>query len=245
MPLLRHGIDQPERLCPARIDGLAGQHQRHRLHRIDEMREARGAAEAGMQAEHHFGKAEARVVDRNPRLAGERDFEPAAEAEAVDHGDGRNLQAFEAVDHRMRAADRGLDGARIGRAAEFVDVGAGDEAGGLRRADDEPGRPLALQRGQHGIEFLDHVGRQRVGAGVFAIEQQPGDAVGVARQLEMPIGTVRIGLRPEFEHAIAENVHDFAVHGVPTPSRSAWRRPARRRCIRWRCRAWCRAASSR
>ena len=38
MPLLRHGIDQPERLCPARVDGLAGQHQRHRLHRIDQTR---------------------------------------------------------------------------------------------------------------------------------------------------------------------------------------------------------------
>ena len=62
-------------------------------------------------------------------LAGQRDFEPAAEAEAVDHGDRRNSQRFEPVDHRMGAADRGLDRARIGRAAELVDVGAGDEAG--------------------------------------------------------------------------------------------------------------------
>ena len=140
MPLLRHRIDQPERLGPARVDGLAGQHQRHRLHRIDQTREARGAAEAGMQAEHHLRKAKARAVDRNARLAGQRDFEAAAEAEAVDHGDRRNLQGFEAIDHRMRPADRGLDRARIGRAAKFVDVGAGDEAGFLRRADDQPGR---------------------------------------------------------------------------------------------------------
>ena len=62
-----------------------------------------------MQAEHHFGKAKARAVDRNARLAGERDLEAAAEAEAVDHGDGRNLQGFEAVDHRMGVADRDLD----------------------------------------------------------------------------------------------------------------------------------------
>ena len=190
------------------------------------------------------GKAEARAVDRDPRLAGERDFEAAAEAEAVDHGDARNFQVFEAVDHRMRPADGGLDGARIGGAAEFVDVGAGDEAGRLRRADDEAGRPLAFQRGQHGIEFLDHVGRQRIGAGAGAIEQQPGDAVGIARQLEIAIGTALLGLRPEFEHAIVEDVHDPGIHGIPTPSRSASRRPARRRCIRWRCRAWCRAASS-
>ena len=138
MPLLRHRIDQPERLRLARIDGLAGQHQRHRLHRIDQTRETRGAAETGMQAEHHFRKAEARAVDRDARLAGQRDFEAAAEAEAVDHRDGRNLQRFEPVDHRMRPADRGLDHVGIGRAAKFVDVGAGDEAGWLRRANDQP-----------------------------------------------------------------------------------------------------------
>ena len=112
VPLLRHGVDQPERFCLPRIDGLAGQHQRHRLHRIDELGEAHGAAEAGMQAEHHFGETKARVLDRNPHLAGQRHFEAAAEAEAVDHGDARNPQGLEPVDHRMRAADLGLDRAR-------------------------------------------------------------------------------------------------------------------------------------
>ena len=193
MPLLRHRIDQPERLRLAGVDGLAGQHQRHRLHRIDQLREARGAAEARMQAEHHFRETKARAVDRDARLAGERDFEAAAEAEAVDHGDGRNLQAFEAVDHRMGAADRDLDRPRIGGAAEFVDVGAGDEAGWFCRADDEAGRPLRFPAPPAPFEFLDQVGRQRVGAGAFAIEQQPGDAVGIAGQLEMPVGSA--GLR--------------------------------------------------
>ena len=50
---------------------------------------------------------------------------------------------------------------------------------------DEPGGPLRFQRRQHRVEFLDHIGRQRVGAGVSAVEQQPGDAIGVAGQLEM------------------------------------------------------------
>ena len=82
-----------------------------------------------MQTEHHFRKAKARALDRDARLAGQCHFEAAAEAETVDHGDGRNLQAFEAVDHRMGAADGDLDRPRIGGAAEFVDVGAGDETG--------------------------------------------------------------------------------------------------------------------
>src|SRR5579863_1977372 len=215
VPFLRHCIDKPERFRFSRIDGLSGQHQRHRLHRIDELSEARGAAKTRMQAEHHFRKAKARAVDRDPRLASERDFEPAAEAKPMDHSNAREPHSFEAVDHRMRPADCRFDGARIGRAAEFVDIGTGDEARGLCRANDEPGRPFTLQRGKHRIELREEVGRKRVGAGAFAVNQKPGDAIGVPRQLEMAIGTAGLRLGAELEHAVGEHVHDFAVHGVP------------------------------
>ena len=50
-----------------------------------------------MQPQHHLGKAESRILDRNPHLAGQRDFEAAAEAEAVDHSDTRNAQRLEAM----------------------------------------------------------------------------------------------------------------------------------------------------
>ena len=73
-----------------------------------------------------------------------------------------------------------------------------------------PAGRSAFQRRQHRVEFLDHLGRQRIGAGAGAVEQQPGNAVGIARQLEIAIGPARVGLRPEFEHAVAENVHDPA-----------------------------------
>ncbi len=145
MPLLANGINETEPLGAARVDGAAGQHERHRLHRIDQPREARGATEAGMQAEHHLGEAEPRVRYRDARLAGQRHFEPAAEAEAVDHGDVRHAQRFETIDHRMRARNRGFDHGRIGRAAEFIDVGAGDESGCFRRTDDEAGRARAFE----------------------------------------------------------------------------------------------------
>ena len=68
------------------------------------------------------------------------------------------FSAFEPVDHRMGPADCGLDGARIGRAAKFIDVGAGDEPGFLGRTNDHSRRPLAFQRRQHGFEFLEHIG---------------------------------------------------------------------------------------
>ena len=127
----------------------------------------------------------------------------------MDHGDGRNSQGSHTVDHRMRAADFGLDHARFGSAAKFVDVGAGNEAGSLGGADDKPGRPCAFQFGQHLVEFFNQIRRERIGAGIRAVEQQPGDAVLVPGQLEVLVRSVRIGFRSEFEHAIAEKVHDL------------------------------------
>ncbi len=169
--LLRHRIDQAKRSGAARVDGAAGQHQGHRLRRIDQIGKTRGAAEAGMQAEQHLGETEARIIDRDARLARQRDFEAAAKAEAVNHRNRRNPQTLEPVGHQMGLRHHGLDHAGIGRAAEFVDVGAGDEAGRLCRADHNAGRPLVFQRGQYQFEFAHHVGGKRVGAGAGAVEQ--------------------------------------------------------------------------
>ena len=73
----------------------------------------------------------------------------------------------------MGAADRALDLPGIGSTTEFVDVGSGDEARGLRRADDEAGRAVRLELREHAVEPLDHPGRKRVGTGIGAVEQQP------------------------------------------------------------------------
>ncbi len=173
------------------------------------MREAHSAAEAGMQTEHHFRKTKPGIVDRDPHLAGQRHFEAAAEAKTVDHGDGRNPQRLHAVDHRMRAADLGFNRAGIGGAAEFVDVGSGNEAGSLGGANDEAGRPRRFELGQHLVELFNQIRRERIGAGSSPVEQQPGDAVFVPRELEILVRPARIGLRPEFEHAIGEKVHDL------------------------------------
>ena len=62
-----------------------------------------------MQAEQHFGKTEARVLDGDPVVAGERDFEPAAQAIAVDHRDGRQRQPVEPVEHRVAARQQRFD----------------------------------------------------------------------------------------------------------------------------------------
>ena len=71
-----------------------------------------------MQAKQHLGKAEARVIDGDAVIAGERHFEPAAEAIAVDHRDGRQRQAVEPVEHGMAAREQRFDLRDIGRRRE-------------------------------------------------------------------------------------------------------------------------------
>jgi hypothetical protein len=52
--------------------------------RVDQTGQPEGAAKARMQAEHHFREAELRAVDRDAEVAGQRQFQPAAQAVAVD-----------------------------------------------------------------------------------------------------------------------------------------------------------------
>jgi hypothetical protein len=66
-----------------------------------------------MKTEHHLGETAPRVIDRDAHLAGECHFEAAAKAKAVNHGDGRNPQFFQAIDHGMCAADLELDQTKL------------------------------------------------------------------------------------------------------------------------------------
>ena len=96
---LRHRIHEAQRFCAPSPQGAPGQHHRHRFDRIDEARQPHGAAEPGVQAEQHLGEAEARVLGRDPIVAGERDFEPSAQTVAVNDGDRRHVEAIEPVDN--------------------------------------------------------------------------------------------------------------------------------------------------
>ncbi len=111
-----------------------------------------------MQPEHHLRKTEPGIVDGDAHVAGERHLQPAAEAETMNHGDRRNAQFFQAIDHRMGTHHRGLDLVDVAGAAEFVDVGAGNEAGGLGGADHHTGRPLVGDRGDDLVELFHHTG---------------------------------------------------------------------------------------
>ena len=254
MALLRHRIDQAERLGAAGALGLAGQHHGHRLDRADQARQPHRSAEARMQAEQHLGEAEARVVDGDALVAGQRQLESAAEAIAVDHRDGRQRQAVEPVQDGVAARQQRLDLRRVGDGAELRDVGAGDEAARLGRADHQPARTIAFELVERQVELGQRLAVQRVGAGALLVEQQPGDAVLVGSHPPMLprrcfIAGLAGGERSEFEIARIEDVQHglwmgcFAHAWRLKSLRSAWRHPGRHRCIRWRCRASSRAVS--
>ena len=134
----RDVVDQAglERLGGA--DVATGGHHLERLGDADQAGEALRAAGAGQQAEVDLGQAELRRVDGDAVVRAERDFEAATECGAVDRGD-----------HRDRGVlHRGLDFVEAGClrhvAAEFADVGAGDE--GAPVADHDHGLRPVLDR---------------------------------------------------------------------------------------------------
>jgi hypothetical protein len=175
-------VDQAERLGARSAHVAPGQHHGHGFERIDQPRQAHGAAEAGMQAEHDLGEAEPRLLDRDAIVAGERDLEPAAEAIAVDDRDRGRAEAIEPVDHRVRLRQARLDCGDVGHAAELVDVGAGDETARLGGAQHQALRQTTFQAREHVVQFGEHVLGQGVGAGARLVEDEPGDVVLVARQ---------------------------------------------------------------
>src|SRR6187455_1004717 len=90
-----------------------------------------------------------------------RELEPAAEAVAADQRERRVAHGREAVERVPAALDQ-RDRAFLGRdRAELGDVGAGDEAARLARADDEALRRVAIELVEHAVEFGHRLGRQR------------------------------------------------------------------------------------
>ena len=128
MALGHDRIHQTERSCPPGAHVAAGEHQGHGLDRIDQARQAHRASEPGMKTQHHLGKAEPRVIDRNAVVASERDLEATAEAIAVDDGNDRHGEPVEAIDERVSLAQATLGCVGLGHAAELTDVRAGNEA---------------------------------------------------------------------------------------------------------------------
>ena len=171
-------VHKPHLLGLLRGQALAGEDQAHPVHRAHQRREAIGPAEAGHEAQLHFGKAELRIIARDPVIAGERHLQPAAQAMAVHHGDGRTVQILEAFEQILAVFDHGADFARA-HGVEHLHVGAGHEAAVLLRVEDQPVRRVGFQLLQKGLEAAQDLVVQHVCGAVRHVHAGPAHPVGI------------------------------------------------------------------
>ena len=80
-----------------------------------------------MQSERDLDRADLRRTDRDNVVAGERQFEPAAEGDAVHAGDDRDRQQFEQFQEINATACRLAAATLFDACAELRDIGSGRE----------------------------------------------------------------------------------------------------------------------
>gem|GEM_PF-5226557 len=145
--------------APSGEDQFAGHGASHAL------RQAHRAAEARDQAQVDLRLAEAGALGSVDEVAGQREFAAAAQGEAVDRGDDRDLQGFEAFGDHVHLAGIGQEG-RFVHGVHLHDVRPGDE-GFLPRAGDDQAAVLVaggFKPVEERLEVVDHLAGQRVQA---------------------------------------------------------------------------------
>src|SRR5207302_5121030 len=189
-------------------------------------------------------QARAGIVDDDAIAARERELQPAAETESAYQRECRIRCSGELVEGVPTALD---DRQRIVHRPdplEFLDVGAGDEAAVLARADDQSFGRRARELAQNGTKLVEYVHRECISRRAGLVEDQPRDAIGVAIDRPMP----EIELRRHVGHGrtptLAASLANSAAalppnagapaqwYGSATVMRfpPASRRPGRRRC---------------
>ncbi len=138
-------------------------------------------------AQHHFWQTEARrrLVDDHAVATGERKLEAPAQTEAADERQCRVRRARDALEGIPTALDQRARRPRLMQVAELVDIGAGDEAARLARADHQPTRRIACERIEDFVQLGKRRGRQRIGRGPRLVEDEPRNAVRIPADFPM------------------------------------------------------------
>ena len=124
-----------------------------------------------MQPQQHFRYAKGGSFDRQPVVAAQRQFQPAAERCAVDDGDGWTAQINQVLSQQM-CLDQLVDDVGFGvQLTELADVGAYAKAAGFGRADDQCAGHVTLERGDNFAEFTQYRFGKHVGAAVGLVHQ--------------------------------------------------------------------------
>ena len=200
-----HLVDQSDGARGRCRQGAPGQHHVHCRRCSDQRRQAHAAAPAGIDAELHFRQADAgRGIARcHPIAAGQRELGAAAHAEAMDRGDRGTGQLGQSLEHLLSAPQRVIHRALGIERLELLDVGTGDEAAGLGRADHQTLGRIQCQALEDGVELEQDLLRQRVDRFARAIQRKHDDPVAAGLSLPMleaqsieasaSCGTIRYG----------------------------------------------------
>ena len=144
-----------------------------------------------MMPELHLGQADPRAFlpVRDPVMAGQRELQAAAQAEAVDRGHGRDGQRLDPVENARHGMDDLRDFGLGPEVVELADVGAGDEAFLLAGHEDHAANALVagafLHRRDDGLKLLDRLAPERVLRLALDIDGGPGDPLQI--DLEPPV----------------------------------------------------------
>ena len=173
-------IYQTDRQRTIATQRFAGEHQLHGLTHTQQAYGANSAAEARMDAQLHFGKAQrqAAVVRRHSVAASQCQLKTAAEREAGNRGDCGAGECGKARKGPLTYADMVEGFGGVAKSCELTDIGAGDKARGLAGAHDQAAWRLGLQFDQGCFEFEQYRLVQRIGRSARPIDGQAGDAIG-------------------------------------------------------------------
>lgn len=172
-------VDQAHRPRSLGRHRAPGEHQVHCRRCPDQARQAGAAAPAGKDAELGFRQPDARaaIVGGHPVAAGQCNLGAAAHAEAMD-GRHRGAGQFgQFLEHLLAAANCVVDGAAAVELLEFLQVGAGDEAIGLGRAQHHALGRIQCQAFDDIAQFEQHVLREGIDRRALAVEAEHEHAV--------------------------------------------------------------------
>ena len=187
-----HFMDHARALGVIRAPGRAGAHRRHRRLNADQARQPLGAAAAGEEADLDLRQAELdlRVIGDHAIVAGQRQFQTAAQRQAVDRRGDRLAAGLQRAQGSVQlpACIIGFLQRTTGQhaAGHVAEVSAGAEAARLARSQDGA---LDGVVGLHAFDPLRDLGHHARGQGVHRppgdVEGDQGDAVGIHVDLEV------------------------------------------------------------
>jgi hypothetical protein len=172
-------VDEPDLLGLLAVEGIAGERVVHAVAEVQGLSDVPRHDAAGQDAPVHLGEAEYRLVGRDREIAGADLGEAAAEAVAVDHGDGRLREGRQLLPAPLIGGAAGLAAQhRIGIAAAEIELDV--LAGAERLARPGEHDDLGLRIDRQLFERIVHIEVELRAHGVAlvrSVHDQPSDAV--------------------------------------------------------------------